>query len=644
MRIYLLLFFLILTSTGFTQVEVLKFEQEKRLEELVSSLKKKPDPEKFEALAGELEMLTYHSLIPLSPLKHYLIEARKIARSNKELQPREFRIYFVSAILDYHLGDSLSFKQKTDEIRAELITRKDFISLVTLNIAIGNFYGSRSRLDLTRIAHLENEKVLSLFLAQDVLNRKVPDCIANANNLGFLCKKQNELDSAIHYFELGLERAKHYKSDAWIGIISGNIGSCYFEKGDYENARPLLEKDVELSIQKNQHTSAVNALLKLAEMDLKQFKVELAESHLNKAKQTLGAIDPKVIEDASPWYYYQIRQLDGEIAILKGNSAEGVRAMREAMDSLNSLNKNWVSAKEEFLAKRYILEKNLIVINGLEEQQKRNNLYILIGFLVSSGLAFFLWRQRTFNKRLQEKNLEIESQAKQLEKLNLEKNRLFSIVAHDLRSPVANLNSLLEMQDDDDISADEFDKFSKDIRSSLKALNSMLDNILHWAKAGMDGGIKTEMKKASPMPLINQIVEQTKPLLDAKHQSCVVEGSKEIELIYDSNLLSVIIRNLLHNAIKFSEPNSQIQIKVFRMNAKPCIQVIDNGMGMSAEQIKNLFEGKSKMPGTGTSGEKGTGLGLQVSKDFMDAMGAKFEIQSEQGKGTSFILVFPENS
>ncbi|MCK6609779.1 MAG: ATP-binding protein [Bacteroidia bacterium] len=641
MRLCLFLLFLITSTYGYCQVDVLSFEQEKQLQELLAKLNNKPEPETLEHLSNELEFLTLRSQIPLARLKYYLVESRKIAQKNKTLNKLEYRIYYISGMLDYLLGDSLAFKKKTENIRQELILKSDYKALVSMNIAISGFYGFKKKSDLALKGYLENEVIFNNQLKDELKSGTILNCISNANNLGFLYQEINKLDSAIYYFNLGLQRAKDYKNETWIGIISGNIGSCHFDNGHFDFAEPLLITDVTLSLKQNQPTSAINAILSLVEIELKRGRPHEAQKWLDKATDILNHIDPVLKKLIDQPYFPMFKQLEGEIAIQLGNAKLGVEAFREALDSLKQLNAEQTSANEEFLAKRYIIEKNLMVINSLEEQQTRKNLYLAIGVILVLSLAFFLWRQQVFNKNLKEKNQEIECQAKELEKLNLEKNRLFSIVAHDLRSPVANLNNLLEMQSDYYISKEEFVQYSKDISKSLKSLNSMLENILHWAKASMDGGIVPELKLQSPADLIQQIIDQSKPLLDAKNQICEFINSNPSSWSFDSNLLSVVLRNLLHNAIKFSPTGSTIRIQTTLDGTRNLIQITDQGIGMDSYQLNKLVEGTVAKPGVGTSGEKGTGLGMRISKEFLDAMSAKLQASSELGKGTQFDLVFP---
>ncbi|MCA0426620.1 MAG: tetratricopeptide repeat-containing sensor histidine kinase [Bacteroidetes bacterium] len=641
MRFYLLLIYFSITTSLFGQVDMLHFEQENALNEQLESLKNNPNLDTLERMSDRLEFLTLHSKIPLARLKYYLVESRKVTQNNPLLKTKEYRIYYISGVLDYLLGDTQSFEIKMADITKKLHAKADYKELAKMNSTLAGFYNFKSKFDLAKSIYLENEHLLTHQLNQDVQSRKVESCISNANNLALLYRNQGMLDSALYYYERSYERAKLYQHKAWIGIISGNIGYCHLAKGNYDLAEPLLITDVKYSLQQNQQTSAINAMTNLAQIELKRGQPLRAKEWLDKANQVVNQFDKATSKELDKPYYSLFKQLEGEIAIQLGNTDLGVKAFHEAIDSLNKINKAKSNANEEFLAKRYIIEKNLMVINSLEEQQTRKNLYLAIGVILVLSLAFFLWRQQVFNKNLKEKNLEIECQAKELEKLNLEKNRLLSIVSHDLRNPVANLNSLIEMQRDNDITQEEFIHFSKDISKSLKSLNSMLDNILHWAKASMDGGIVPELKLQSPADLIQQIIDQSKPLLDAKNQICEFINSNPSSWSFDSNLLSVVLRNLLHNAIKFSPTGSTIRIQTIQDGTRNLIQITDQGIGMDSYQLNKLLEGTVSKPGIGTSGERGTGLGMRISKEFLDAMSAKLQASSELGKGTQFDLVFP---
>ncbi|GAB1448022.1 hypothetical protein MASR2M44_10270 [Bacteroidota bacterium] len=644
MKFYLLLMFFLLSNSLLGQVDLLHFEQEKALHDQLESLKSNPNADTLVRMSNRLEYLTLHSKIPLARLKYYLVESRKLTRNNPLLKSKEYHIYYISGVLDYLLGDSISFYKKMDEIRNELKSRGNYMALASMNSTLASFFNFKSKFALAKRIYLENEDLLNHQLLKEVEKGKVVDCISNANNLALLYRNESQFDSAIFYFKIGLQRAKQYNHAIWIGLISGNLGSCYFKKGEYYLAEPLLRTDVDFSLREKQPTSAINAMMSLAEIELLRGLPFRAEKWLIQANQVLNQIEPLSKKEIAQYYFPLFKQLEGEIAIQLGKSEYGIKAFREAIDSLKQLNVKHNSANEEFMAKRYIIEKNLMVINSLEEQQTRKNLYLTIGVILVLGLVFFLWRQHFFNRNLKEKNQEIESQAKQLEKLNLEKNKLLSIVAHDLRNPVSNLNSLIEMQSDNDISQEEFIHFSKDISKSLKSLNTMLDNILHWAKASMDGGIVPDLRLQSPSDLIQQIIDQSKPLLEAKNQTCEFINTNPNSWSFDTNLLSVVLRNLLHNAIKFSAPGSTIRIQTVQDGISNRIQVTDQGIGMDSHQLNKLLEGTVAKPGIGTSGERGTGLGMRISKEFLDAMGAKLEASSEPGKGTCFEISFSKQN
>ena len=250
MRLSIFLIFLIASTLAYSQDEVFNFEEETQLNELLEILNKNPDPAILEKLCYDLEFLTLHSQIPLNRLKFYLTQTRKIAHQHKTLIKLEYRIYYISGMLDYLLGDSLEFIKKTEEIRKELKSKADYEALVSMNIAISGFYGYKLKPHLALRGYLENEEILTKTLKKELENKAIPQCISNANNLGFLYQQLKQPDSAIYYFSIGLKRAIDYKDEVWIGIISGNIGTCYIEQGNFNLAEPLLIKDMDLSLKK----------------------------------------------------------------------------------------------------------------------------------------------------------------------------------------------------------------------------------------------------------------------------------------------------------------------------------------------------------------------------------------------------------
>ena len=166
------------------------------------------------------------------------------------------------------------------------------MALASMNSTLASFFNFKSKFALAKRIFLENEDLLNHQLLKEVEKGKVVDCISNANNLALLYRNESQFDSAIFYFKIGLQRAKQYNHAIWIGLISGNLGSCYFKKGEYYLAEPLLRTDVDFSLREKQPTSAINAMMSLAEIELLRGLPFRAEKWLSQANQVLNQIEP----------------------------------------------------------------------------------------------------------------------------------------------------------------------------------------------------------------------------------------------------------------------------------------------------------------------------------------------------------------
>lgn len=250
-------------------------------------------------------------------------------------------------------------------------------------------------------------------------------------------------------------------------------------------------------------------------------------------------------------------------------------------------------------------------------------------------------RERTLNEKLNEQSCLIKEQKEKLEVANATKDRIFSIVGHDLRSPFSAQCSLTEL-----LSVD-YDKLSKEeVLEIVEAINKsahqgigLLSNLLDWATS------QTGTENFIPEPVrIKRVVDETIALFynNAKHKNIQISASLEdnLTICADTNMLETIIRNLLSNAIKFSHKGKDVEIKAVKSGSDILISVKDNGIGMSKEQIDNLFKvGKTSL--SGTEGEPGTGLGLVLCKELTEKNNGSIDVQSELDKGSVIIIKLP---
>lgn len=232
-----------------------------------------------------------------------------------------------------------------------------------------------------------------------------------------------------------------------------------------------------------------------------------------------------------------------------------------------------------------------------------------------------------------------------LQELNRTKDIFFNIIAHDLRNPFAGIIGLLDvmlknLEDQEMNSAEQINKYLRLIQDSAKAAFSLLENLMQWAKS-QTGEITFNPTK---IPFAT-LIEYTLPivLINAMNKNISIHTDLADENIVfaDESLLNAILRNLLTNAIKFTNSGGKIIISSQVIDQFLEISILDNGTGIQANNLDKLFRIDSKFSKPGTNGEKGTGLGLILCKEFAEKQGGKIWVESEIGKGSKFSFTLP---
>jgi len=245
---------------------------------------------------------------------------------------------------------------------------------------------------------------------------------------------------------------------------------------------------------------------------------------------------------------------------------------------------------------------------------------------------------------LQQKNI-LEKQTKELIELNSTKDKFFSIIAHDLRSPISTLISLSEvLHTDMDLLEPQQ---QKDILQSLQDLSKnylkLLDNLLQWARV-QSGRMVPEPAEFDLAGVILEVTGFYKPYALDK-QIRLVERNISPAIVYaDKNMIRVVLRNLVSNAIKFTQPAGEIHIIMIDKTDWAEVIVQDNGLGMSTEVLEGLFKLDKTHSIPGTAGEKGTGLGLHLCKEFVELNKGTIKVESQKGFGSVFSFSIPKSA
>ena len=240
-------------------------------------------------------------------------------------------------------------------------------------------------------------------------------------------------------------------------------------------------------------------------------------------------------------------------------------------------------------------------------------------------------------------HLKLYKQNQQLYELNASKDKFFSIIAHDLRSPFNGILGLTQIMAEElpSLTMEEIQEIAVDLKSSATNLFRLLENLLQWAR--MQQGLTTLYLEV--LPLFTTASDSVEMILDSakvKEISITYDIDKDLKIFADKNSFQTIMRNLVSNAIKFTNKGGNISISAIP-NAEGLIQISikDTGIGISPEMVGDLFRIDVKTGRRGTDGESSTGLGLLLCKEFVEKHGGKIWVESEEGKGSNFCFTMP---
>ena len=240
---------------------------------------------------------------------------------------------------------------------------------------------------------------------------------------------------------------------------------------------------------------------------------------------------------------------------------------------------------------------------------------------------------------LVEQMREMEEANEELKRLNSVKDRLLSIISHDIRAPLASLKSILKLMVSKNLTATELNQLVVNLDNHVEHLNGFLENLLYWTKENF-----SQIKPSPNKLVLHRLVKETIRLLsfNAKRKQIAIQTdvSGEVLIYADAEMIKLVLRNLLSNAIKFCNANDRIYIQAANENEMIRVSVKDTGQGINEKNIATLFS-LSHLSTAGTKNEIGVGLGLTVCKEFVQMMGGTISVSSKEGEGSCFEFTVP---
>ncbi|MCH5598067.1 sensor histidine kinase [Niabella ginsengisoli] len=253
-------------------------------------------------------------------------------------------------------------------------------------------------------------------------------------------------------------------------------------------------------------------------------------------------------------------------------------------------------------------------------------------FFIIVTIVFYKYIQSDYQQ-------EIEKQQHALMAMNKDKEKLFSIVSHDIKSPLLILENMLDMYQTGLLQEKDMVEATGSLRKKVSQLNSTVETLLSWSLLGMNG-IQTHPAHFQLLKLVNEVVQFSEFAVHQKNVIINVQVAEDVMIFADRDQLSIVLRNLFSNSLKFSYPGNQVDIFAMNVDGAIVISIKDYGVGIEESVMNKLF-GSQQNPAYGTSGERGSGLGLLLCNEFINRNNGSIKVESCVGKGTCFSVHLP---
>ncbi len=480
------------------------------------------------------------------------------------------------------------------------------------------------------------------------------------NTLAMSFFKTNGYEKSEKYYQKALQNAIVEKDTIWIGLINGNLGTLYYKQKKYLQALKLLEMDINISRRFKKEENAIISLVDIINIHIEQNELEKAKEKLEEGIILLSKLDKKIDNLRAFFLLYDCASLFYKTKKQYQKALEYSEMKEITIKEYENLfkNKNLEKLKFQYQHKNELLELDELT---KQNQNQQTYLYLVISILlIFILLAAIIFQKYIVNRKntnllmiqkqkitaqtqiLSKQNMKIKLQNDNLQTLNQIKNKLFSLISHDLRSPLISLKGILTLLNSDNLSLEEMKMMAPLLNNNVDKTLKLTEDLLFWGKSQLEGVIlqtqkininefiKDKVKKLNFLDKIKKLDIKAKLDQKAKNVSA------------DENMLQAIIRNLINNAIKFSNEEDSITISTqLSEDGKFVICCIsDTGVGISAENVEKIFKG-TIFTTKGTKGEKGTGFGMLLCKDFVSLNGGKIWVESALGKGSNFYFTIP---
>lgn len=504
------------------------------------------------------------------------------------------------------------------------------------------------------------------------------------HNVGRVFKELGQYDKALDHLRISKKMSEEIGDHIGIAYSYDELGDIQLKKGNYDSALALLRNSLTITreyseyvleprtmtriaiiyAQKNEYARSLsvydsayqlhektNNKFGIAEVELGRGKVYLQQKMFPEALNAINtslsvsrSLNARILEIRGYSILSSLWEQRGDFA----KSLAYYKQYKQLEDSLFSQDMQEKLLRETEAKDSRIAE--LSAINDLRDDQiKREELnrnILVVVFAVSVFLLVTVYRsgqrRRQINMLLLQHQADMEKRSDELERLNQVKDKFFSIISHDLRSPINALAGILDLMSKDAVKPEDFNRYTQELRIRFNHTRTLLNNLLDWTLLQMDK-LNLQAAKIDLYKIVEENIQLLSSLNDKQIQ---LKNNVPVNAIgfADSNTVNLVIRNLMTNAIKFTNDGGTVAISAKEQGNEWLMSVKDNGIGMKADVLRILFDKTAPYTTRGTANEKGTGLGLILCKEFIEKNGGKIWVESEESTGSTFWFTLPRGN
>lgn len=650
---------------------------QEKIDSLQAQLKKDlPDTSRVNTL---LLLSTEYEYVDVTKSRKFTEEAIKLIEEKNLTRAKSKAYQSLGSI--YRIGGDYHAALRADNIALQASRQlKDSVRMATAYNNVAHDYYDMG--DYDEAYHYFTQ---SYRIASDIEDSLM--MVITIHNLGRIYKELGQYDRALEQLEYSRNLSRKIGDREGEPYSLSEIGDVLLRQQKYDSALAALKLTLNLSRQHRLRVLEPTTMINIARIYINRNNVKTALAYYDTAYQQYDQSNDKFgiaeVNLGRGLAYLQQKRYDDAMRLIQGslNDAKALNADILEMQCFYHLSKLWemrgdykraldyfrlheqvedtlfsLDMQSKLLADqlRFETESKDFQIAALSRQQRRQkdeikkqefvrNILVVV-MALSAILLITVYRsgqrRRKINTLLLEHQEEMEKRSEELEKLNQVKDKFFSIISHDLRSPINALAGLLDLLDKGAILPTELPEHIRELRTRFHHTRTLLNNLLDWTLLQMD-----KLNLQATRIEVHKMVEENIQLLGPMQGKDILiknEVPRPCLAFADSNTVNLVIRNLITNALKFTNDGGEVYVRGKEGTAEWEISVQDNGIGMKQEILRILFDKTAPYTTRGTANEKGTGLGLILCKEFVEKNGGRIWVESQEGKGSTFYFTLPK--